>query len=87
MTFGPKFTNLHSSPKERQLQKSICSQGDVKCKNQGRLWLAYTELQGNFYMLQLIYVDSRHFTQSYQVRIWACSGTTSHWKGSWAFID
>ena len=24
-----------------------------------------TELQGNFYMQQLIYVDSRHFTQSY----------------------
>ncbi len=33
-------------------------------KNLGRLWLAYTELQGDFYMLQLISVDSRHFTQS-----------------------
>ncbi len=21
----------------------------------------------------------------YQVRIWACSSTTSHWKGSWTF--
>ncbi len=82
-------------------------------KNLGRLWLAYTELQGDVYMLQLIYVDSRHFTQwylslgwsdlleikniifcikepplwQYQVRIWACSGTNSHWKGSWALID
>ncbi len=36
-----------------------------KTKNLGRLWLAYTELQGEFYMLQLIYVDSRHFTSSY----------------------
>ncbi len=34
-------------------------------KNLGRLWLAYTELQGGFYMLQLISVDSRHFTPSY----------------------
>ncbi len=32
-------------------------------KNLGRLWLAYTELQGDFYLLQLISVDSRHFTQ------------------------
>ncbi len=30
--------------------------------NLGRLWLAYTELQGNFYMLQPISVDSMHFT-------------------------
>ncbi len=28
-------------------------------KNLGRLWLAYTELQGEFYMLQLISSDSR----------------------------
>ncbi len=33
-------------------------------KNLGQLWLAYTELQGDFSMLQLISVDSRHFTQS-----------------------
>ncbi len=33
-------------------------------KNLGRLWLAYTELQVDFYMLQLILVDSRHFLQS-----------------------
>ena len=33
-------------------------------KNLGRLWLAYTELQVEFYMLQVISVDSRHFTQS-----------------------
>ncbi len=32
--------------------------------NLGRLWLAYTELQGDFYMLQFISVDSRHFTQT-----------------------
>ncbi len=33
-------------------------------KNLGRLWLANTELQGGFYMLQVISVDSSHFTQS-----------------------
>ena len=33
-------------------------------KNLGRLWLAYTELQGDFYMLQSISVDSRHFTHT-----------------------
>ena len=33
-------------------------------KNLGRLWLAYTELQGDFYMLQLISVDSWHFTHT-----------------------
>ena len=38
--------------------------GTVRHKNLGRLWLAYTELQGNFYMLQLTSIDSRHFTQS-----------------------
>ena len=27
MTFGPKFTGLHSYPKERQLQKSCVSFG------------------------------------------------------------
>ena len=32
-------------------------------KNSGHLWLAYTELQGGFNMLQLISVDSGHFTQ------------------------
>ena len=32
-------------------------------KNQERLWFAYTELQGGFYMLQLISFDSRHFIQ------------------------
>ena len=33
-------------------------------KNLGRLWLAYTELQSDFCMLQFISVDSRQFTQS-----------------------
>ncbi len=70
-------------------------------KNSGHLWLAYTELQGSFNMLQLISVDSGHFTRpelwlhiikepslrQYQVRIWACSGTTSYPKGSWAVVD
>ena len=32
-------------------------------KNLGRLWLAYTELQNDFYMLQLMFVDFGHFTQ------------------------
>ncbi len=32
-------------------------------KNLGRLWLAYTELLGEFNMLQLISSDSRHFTE------------------------
>ena len=32
-------------------------------KNSGRLWLAYTEHQVGFNMLQLITVDSGHFTQ------------------------
>ncbi len=34
-------------------------------KNLGRLWLAYTELQGDFCMLQVISVDSRHLTLSF----------------------
>ncbi len=38
-------------------------QHNIYRKNLGRLWLAYTELQGGFYMLQLISIDSRHFTQ------------------------
>ncbi len=37
-------------------------------KNLGRLWLAYTELQGDFYMLQFISVDSRHFAFSNTTR-------------------
>ncbi len=51
---------------------------------------------GRFYMLQFIFVDSRHFTWSqlselplwrYQLRMWACSGTASYWKRSWAVIN
>ncbi len=43
---------------------------------------------GRFYMLQFIFVDSRYFIRSwrYQLRMWACSGSTSYWKGSWAVI-
>ena len=52
-------------------------------KNLGRLWLAYAEHQGEFYMLQLTFVDSRHFLHHQRV----CQGspacdvvlrTTSH---------
>ncbi len=39
-------------------------------KNLGRFWLAYSELQGDFYMHQL----------------WACSDTSSYWKGSRAHV-
>ena len=35
-------------------------------KNLGRLWLAYTELQGGLYMLELLSVDSKHFTPELQ---------------------
>ncbi len=35
----------------------------MSLKNSGHLWLAYTELLGGFNMLQLISVDSGHFTQ------------------------
>ncbi len=38
-------------------------------KNLGRLWLAYTELQGDFYMLQLM---------TDHVRMWACSDASSY---------
>ncbi len=46
-------------------------------KNLGRLWLAYTELQGEFYMLQLISVDSRHFTQWY-LFVHCCTKLRNH---------
>ncbi len=46
-------------------------------KNLGRLWLAYTGLQGKFCML-LISFDSR---------MWACHDTIRYQKGSWAFVD
>ena len=38
-------------------------------KNLGRLWLAYTEFQGDFYMLQLMTDDSGHFTQP-ELSLW-----------------
>ncbi len=43
-------------------------------KNLGQLWLAYTELQGDFTCYN-----------SYLL-MWACSDTSSHWKGSWADV-
>ncbi len=48
LPFGP-FTNL----------KQSSSAGTIKNeKNLGQLWLAYTEPQGDYYMLQLISVGS-----------------------------
>ncbi len=35
MTFGPKFTDLHSSPKDWQLQKSCVSFGE-ECTGKDR---------------------------------------------------
>ena len=40
-------------------------------KNLGRLWLAYTGLQGDFYMLQLMSVESRHFTRPELCQGWS----------------
>ncbi len=40
------------------------SEGEGR-KNKGRLWLAYTELQGDFYMLQLMTDDSGHFNNTH----------------------
>ncbi len=40
-------------------------------KNLGRLWLAYTELQGDFDMLQLMIDDSGHFTQPERSLRWS----------------
>ncbi len=50
------------------ISNCLCSPRDqglslVIQKNSGHLWLAYTELQGGFNMLQLISVDSGHSTQ------------------------
>ena len=47
---------------EKQFDVVSSTQGNV-LKNSGHLWLAYTELQGDFNMLQLISVDSGHFTR------------------------
>ncbi len=49
------------------------------CNKESRTTLAclYRTL-GRFYMLQLISVDSRHFTQPESLRMWACSNTSSY---------
>ena len=47
-------------------------------KNLGQLWLVYTGLQGDFYMLQLIFVDSRHFTFKKNVGF-----LLHHWVMEW----
>ncbi len=54
-----------------RIVNTIDDKNSIKDKNLGWLWLAYTELQSDFYMLQLIYVDSRHFTQSYLSLGWS----------------
>ena len=58
-------------------------------KNLGRVWHAYIRTSGRFYKLKLTSVDSQHFTPllEYQLRMWACSGTTSCLKGSWAVFN
>ncbi len=59
-------------------------------KNLGRLWLAYTELQGDFtcynsYLLTLGTLRSQN--SAYGGPMWACSQTINYWKGSWADVD
>ena len=39
MAFGPKFTDLHSSPKDRQLQKSCVSFGEECNEDQTVQWM------------------------------------------------
>ncbi len=55
-------------------------------KNLGRFWLAYNKnicfgFHGTTYIcwLRALY--------QFQVRMWACSNTSSYWKGSWADVD
>ncbi len=55
-------------------------------KNLRRLWHAYIRNAVRIHKLQLTSVDSWHFTQ-YQLRMLACSGTTSYWKGSWTVFN
>ena len=52
------------TPKSWRIWTEMSSALGEEHNNLGRLWLAYTELQGGLYMLQLISVDSRHFTLS-----------------------
>ncbi len=78
-----KIRDIFPSEKNFSFGQKTSAIYNRKCmhlKNLGRLWLAYTELQGEFYMVQLISSDSRHFTQhgiknpaawGYQERIWA----------------
>ena len=66
--FGSRLGVVHFSYGFSNLHKVQTRVGGLKnigrAKNLGRLWLAYTELQGDFYMLQFISVDSRHFTHT-----------------------
>ncbi len=60
ITFGTvKHPNLNFQSESIQTIDIIVQD----LKNLGHLWLAYTELQVGFHMLQLISVDSGHFTQ------------------------
>ncbi len=60
-SFGTKitFSLLNDYPYSGSMMDVLSKQ---KLNNLGRLWLAYTELQGNFYMLQLMTDGSGHFT-------------------------
>ncbi len=57
------FDNIWSISVENRVRRFPTSKRMANSKNLGRLWLAYTELQGDFCMLQLISIDSGHFTQ------------------------
>ena len=57
----------HSFPKgtieQRGKHTRTSVQTSGRAKNLGRFWLAYTELQGDIYMLQLMTDDSGHVTR------------------------
>ena len=67
----------------RTIATSVTKLGRVAVKNLGRLWLAYTELQGDFYMLighiscSVAQIKERNPYQ-YYVRMWACSDASSY---------
>ncbi len=58
------LADKYVQPTNSKRRKEIIAKILQMQKNLGRLWLAYTELQGDFYMLQFISVDSRHLTQT-----------------------
>ncbi len=74
--------------KKTDLPGALVSEIVPQRKNLGRVWHAYKIIRtaGRFYKLQLTRVAYRHFTQS-ELKMWACSGTTSYWKGSRAVFN